>query len=50
MTVWLFVTILATAGPQGIPATSPALADTLGILGPPASAAPGGKDLFSGFS
>ena len=50
MTIWLFVTILATAGArQAIPATSPALVDTLGILGPPASAAPG-KDPFAGFS
>ena len=51
---WLLVTILATAGlPQApTPPSAPppaAATDSLGILGLPASVAPG-PDLFSGFS
>jgi len=51
MTLWLLVTLIATAGlvPVSSAPGAPA-ADSLGVLGPPGSPAPAGGDLFAGFS
>jgi len=47
MTLWLLVTLIATAGLA--PAPPPPVTDSLGVLGLPGSPAPGGE-LFTGFS